>query len=155
MSAMTDPPVPRWRPAPRIRPLAIGLARRGDRLLVMRVFDDSGALKGVRPPGGAIEFGETAAAALAREFREEFGCEIAIEGPPAVLENLYEHHGAPGHEIVFAFPIRVVDDALAMAERFLLGEGNGVIVDAEWFDLARIRSGEVALFPAGLAASLA
>jgi ADP-ribose pyrophosphatase YjhB (NUDIX family) len=143
-----------WRPAARIRPLAIGLARRGDRLLAMRVTDDHGALKGVRPPGGTVEFMESAAAAVAREFQEEFSAAIAIEGPAQVLENLYEHHGHPGHEIVFAFPIRLLDESFYARARFTIDEGNGNVFDAEWFDLARIRSGEVKLFPTGLAALL-
>ena len=69
---MNAPTVVQWRPPARIRPLVIGLARRGDQLLVMRVCDDNGALKGARPPGGTVEFGESAAAAVAREFQEEF-----------------------------------------------------------------------------------
>jgi 8-oxo-dGTP pyrophosphatase MutT (NUDIX family) len=146
--------IPSWRPAGRIRALAVGIARRGDQLLVMRVLDDAGALKGVRPLGGTIEFRETAAAALAREFREELGCAIAIEGPAQVLENLYEHHGAPGHEIVFAFAIRLLDPAFYARDRFTIDEGNGMVLDAEWFPLARIRTGEVKLFPDGLAALL-
>jgi ADP-ribose pyrophosphatase YjhB (NUDIX family) len=149
---MNSSAIPSWRPAARIRALAIGIARRGEQILVMRVLDDAGALKGVRPPGGTIEFKETAAAALAREFQEEFGCAIAIEGPAQVLENLYEHHGAPGHEIVFAFPIRLLDAGLHARDRFTIDEGNGMLLEAEWLELARIRSGEIALFPEGLAA---
>ena len=151
---MTTPILQKWRPPARIRPLAIGLARREDSLLVMLVSDDQGALKGVRPPGGTIEFMESAATALAREFQEEFGTGIAIEGPMRVLENFYEHHGAPGHEIVFAYPIRLLEPALYARDRITIDEGNGVLVQAEWFPLARIRSGEVALFPKGLDALL-
>ncbi len=151
---MNSPTAVQWRPPARIRPLAIGLARRGDRLLVMRVCDDQGALKGVRPPGGTIEFMESAAAAVTREFQEEFGAAIAIEGPAQVIENRYEHHGQPGHEIVLAFPIRLLDESLYARDRFTIDEGNGNVFEAEWFDLARIRSGEVKLFPTGLDALL-
>ena len=66
----------------------------------------------------------------------------------------YEHHGHPGHEIVFVYAIRLLDAALTARERFAIDEGNGNVFEAEWFDLARIRSGEVKLFPAGLAALL-
>ena len=148
---MTETDVARWRPVPRIRPIAIGIAFNGGRILAMRVLDDAGALTGVRPPGGAIEFGETAAAAVAREFKEEFGCAIEVEGAPLVLENLYEHHGARGHEIVFAFRVRLLADALYAAERLRVDEGDGNVCDVDWFDFARIRSGEVMLYPVGLA----
>jgi ADP-ribose pyrophosphatase YjhB (NUDIX family) len=63
--------MPAWRPAPVIRPIAIGVIRRDDRLLVMAVRDDHDNLKGWRPLGGTIEFGERAADALKREFIEE------------------------------------------------------------------------------------
>jgi len=45
-----------WRPEQRVRVVAIGIACRRDELLVMWVEDDAGALKGARPPGGAVEF---------------------------------------------------------------------------------------------------
>jgi ADP-ribose pyrophosphatase YjhB (NUDIX family) len=92
----TDTPGVRWRPVPRVRPLALGLVRRDRRLLLVEVRDDAGCLKGWRPLGGGIEFGERAAEAVAREFREELAVEIAIEGTPEVYENLYEHEGARG-----------------------------------------------------------
>ena len=53
------------------------LVRRGDELLLMVVRSDDGAIKGYRPLGGSIEFGERAADALKREFTEELGLAIA------------------------------------------------------------------------------
>ena len=41
-----------WRPHPIVRPVAIGVVRRSDRLLVVSVCDDAGAIEGWRPLGG-------------------------------------------------------------------------------------------------------
>ncbi|PDV86278.1 DNA mismatch repair protein MutT [Rhizobium sp. H4] len=59
-----------WRPPQQIRVKVIGLAWRQDRLLAAEVEDDGGRIKGIRPLGGSIEFGETREQALQREFRE-------------------------------------------------------------------------------------
>jgi hypothetical protein len=48
-----------WRPSQNIRVIAIGLNWRGDRLLAVEVLNDEAKLKGVRPLGGGVEFGET------------------------------------------------------------------------------------------------
>jgi ADP-ribose pyrophosphatase YjhB (NUDIX family) len=63
----------RWRPQQAVRAIAVALVYRGSDVLVMAVKDDSGALKGWRPLGGAIEFGESAQQAVTREFLEEIG----------------------------------------------------------------------------------
>lgn len=144
---MSDPV---WRPKPVIRPIAIGIAQRGDEILVVRVPDDLGDLKGCRPPGGGIEFLESAADALAREFAEELGTAIEITAGPIVIENRYDHHGAPGHEIVFVHRVRLADPALYARDRVVITEDNGQSLTAEWVALSRFRSGEIALFPAGL-----
>src|SRR5258708_6983818 len=98
-----------WRPPPIVPPIAVGIVRRGDELLLMSVRTDDGSIKGWRPLGGTIEFGERAADALKREFSEEIGA--AIEEPKllSVLENLYTHHDAAGHEIVFVFDVHLAD----------------------------------------------
>jgi 8-oxo-dGTP pyrophosphatase MutT (NUDIX family) len=67
-----------WRPHPHIRVVAIGLHWRDGRLLAAEVRDDAGRLKGVRPLGGEIEFGESWRAALVREFHEELDIDITI-----------------------------------------------------------------------------
>ena len=92
----------RWRPRPSIRVLAIGIVWRQGKLLLAEVADDSGRIKGLRPLGGGVDFGESWRTALRREFREELGLDVTITGTPTVFENLYTHEGHPGHEIVFA-----------------------------------------------------
>jgi lysophospholipase len=47
-------PMTVWRPRQEIRPVAIGLLRDGDRLLVAEVPNDDGSVKGWRPLGGGI-----------------------------------------------------------------------------------------------------
>ena len=55
-----------WRPVQHIRPISIALIQRGSEILVMTVRDDQGKLKGYRPPGGGIDYGETAVDAVKR-----------------------------------------------------------------------------------------
>lgn len=71
-----------------IRPLAICLFRRGDRILVAEGFDPVKGETFYRPLGGAIEFGERAVQTLIREFREEIGEEVADLRYLTTLENM-------------------------------------------------------------------
>jgi 8-oxo-dGTP pyrophosphatase MutT (NUDIX family) len=141
-------PITVWRPRQAIRPVAIGVLRDGDRMLVAEVPNDDGSVKGWRPLGGGVEFGETAEAALRREFQEELGVEIEVAGPPTIFENLYDHAGHVGHEIIFAFPIRVAHPFVRAERRFRIQENDGTIW-VEWIETGRFEAGEV-LFPTAL-----
>jgi ADP-ribose pyrophosphatase YjhB (NUDIX family) len=140
----------KWRPADRVRAVSIGLAVQDERLLVVEVLNDAGKLEGWRPPGGGVQFGEPASTALEREIREELRCNISIDGPPWIFENIYEHEGEIGHEIVFAFPIRLLEGSLHESLRFRISEDSGTLHWAEWIALSRFRSGEHVLYPQGL-----
>ena len=74
-----------WRPSQTIRLKALGLHWRKGRLLAAEILDDAGRVKGVRPLGGTVEFGETAEAAVRREFHEELGVTAIPLGPPVFM----------------------------------------------------------------------
>lgn len=144
-----------WRPSPRIRFKALGLHWRGDRLLAAEVLDDAGHVKGVRPLGGTVEFGETAEAAVIREFREELGIVVRTAGPPVFMENLFTHEGSPGHEILALFEVTFPPGAYADDTRIGFKEANGDACFAEWFALDALDgSGQPKLYPEGLKAHL-
>lgn len=140
-----------WRPPQHIKVKALGLHWRNGQLLATEVMDDAGRLTGVRPLGGGVEFGERWQAALQREFLEELGVEAQVQGPPIVMENLYTHHGAVGHEVLFI--ANVVFDAAPFAhlDHICFHEDSGTLCTARWFDMAALDApGGPALYPAGL-----
>lgn len=120
-----------------IRPLALAVFRDGPRMLV----EDNSAQDRrdyfYRPPGGGVEFGERAIDAVRREMREEFDAEIADVRPVGTLENIFDYHGRPGHEIVFVFETRFADRRYYEAERIVGTEGAGIRIEAIWLDVSR------------------
>ncbi|TAW28847.1 DNA mismatch repair protein MutT [Rhizobium leguminosarum] len=139
-----------WRPSQQIRVKVIGLAWRKDRLLAAEVEDDSGRIKGVRPLGGAIEFGESREEALHREFREELETDIRIVGPWHLLENIYEHHGAIGHESIFAADIELANASLYERDEIHYSELDETAATARWFGRDSLRDVGIDLYPTGL-----
>ncbi|WP_182086807.1 NUDIX domain-containing protein [Aureimonas sp. ME7] len=108
-----------------------------------------GRLKGVRPLGGSVEFGETREDALRREFLEEIGAAIRIIGPWEAIENLFRHEGVVGHEIIFAAPIVLPDGPFDLDAPLAFDDGMPCI--ARWFEIGDLKRGEPRLFPTGLA----
>jgi 8-oxo-dGTP pyrophosphatase MutT (NUDIX family) len=139
-----------WRPSQRIIVKVLGLVWHEGRLLAAEVKADNGALKGVRPVGGAVEFGETREEALEREFHEELGCGITILGPWLAFENLYRHEGAQGHEFVFAANIRLNDASYYQRPEIDLVEDGNFSWTVRWFDPRNLPNGAL-LYPVGLA----
>jgi NADH pyrophosphatase NudC (nudix superfamily) len=139
-----------WRPSQQIRVKVIGLAWRKDQLLAAEVEDDSGRIKGVRPLGGAIEFGESREEALHREFQEELETDIRIVGPWHLLENIYEHHGATGHEYIFAADIELADASLYERDEIHYSELDETAATARWFGRDSLRDVGIDLYPTGL-----
>jgi 8-oxo-dGTP pyrophosphatase MutT (NUDIX family) len=140
-----------WRPHPRIRVVALGLHWRDGRLLAAEVRDDAGRIKGVRPLGGEIEFGESWRAALVREFSEELGIDVTIVGEPLVMENIFVYEGSTGHEMMFIAEVAFPDGAFAGQERIDFREDNGEQIVARWFGLADLDVDRgPRLYPTGL-----
>lgn len=93
--------LPSWRPPAKICVKTLGLHWKGDALLAAEVTCDDGTPIGIRPLGGGVNFAEPWTEALRREFREELRVELSRIGPPRVVENIFEHEGVTGHEVVF------------------------------------------------------
>ena len=140
---------------PRIRVIALGVLVLHDHALFS---DGQDAVKGwafLRPIGGGIEVGETAAAAVVREFQEETGLEVEVWDGLGVFESVYEYLGEPAHDVVFEFvmrypagrepgelpPIQVTEGDHSHATR--------------WLPLAEVLAGFYPLVPQGLHARLA
>ena len=139
-----------WRPAQKIRVKAIGLPWRNGCFLAAEVEGDTGQVKGLRPLGGSVEFGETWQDTLKREFREELDVDIEISGPHHVLENIYHHEGEIGHEVLFMAPVTFSSDAYADQNVISFAEDNGLICRARWVTPDPSERGEIELFPDGL-----
>jgi len=139
-----------WRPAPGIVVKSLGLHWRSGRLLAMEVLNDAGDIKGARPLGGTVEFGETWQDALLREFKEELNIEVSISGNPLVMENIYTHEGIDGHEILFIADVLFPDGAYESMDKVIFSEDSGEMCTARWFDLSDLDQGDVELYPIGL-----
>ncbi|RSD22910.1 NUDIX hydrolase [Amycolatopsis eburnea] len=130
-----------------IRPIALGLVRRGDALLVFEGRDDVKGESFCRPLGGGIEFGETGEEALAREFREELGAELLVRERVGVLENIFTWWGGPRHDIAFLYDAAFTDPAFYEREEMKILDDPAT---ARWVDVADFRDGRKILYPAGL-----
>jgi len=71
--------------------------------VLMEEGDDGHGGKQYALPGGHVEFGESLALCLTREFYEETGLNVEADKLVYVHENFYTHKGFKTHEIGFYF----------------------------------------------------
>lgn len=142
--AGTDAPA-----GPRVRAKAICVVRRGAEVLVGEAHDAAKGETFYGPPGGGVEFGEYAEAALRREMREELGAELLDVRLLGTLENVFVYDGRPGHEIAFVFEARLADESLYRGTTIEGTEGGRAFV-VEWRPLATFAPGGPPLYPTGL-----
>ena len=134
----------------RIRPLAIGIFRRANQIMVFEGYDPLKGETFYRPLGGEIEFGEKAEDALRREILEELGAEITNIRFLGVLENIFVFNGEPGHEIVMVFDGQFTDSSIYRQEELIANEDNGQPMKVLWLPLNEFSTDTAPLYPQGL-----
>lgn len=92
-------------PTDRIRNVAVGLVVRDGHALVEIYPATALHAEFARALGGGIEYGETAADAVRREFVQELGIELTGARLLAVTENIFDAGWARGHEVVHVFAV--------------------------------------------------
>ena len=114
-----------------IRPIALGLAIKNNKVLVSEGYDKVKDQTFYRCLGGGIEFLEKSDEALKREFKEEIDVAITIKDFLGLEENIFTFNGKNGHELIFVYTVDVKDSDYK-EEYTILDEENSYAV---WMDI--------------------
>lgn len=137
---------------------AAALLRDGDAVLLHRVDGDAFWC----PPGGRVDIGETAEAAVRREMREELATEVVVDRLAAVVENFFAWRGQGQHGVEFHYALRLPPGSpLAGSAPFervetgggLAGDQPPIRLEFRWFRLDELA--DIDLRPACVRAILA
>ena len=137
-----------------VRPVALCVIRRDDKVLVFEGYDTEKKDHFYRPLGGTIEFGESSGEAAAREMAEELNTEVRNIRWLGVVENIFTVHGQLGHEIVMLYEADFVDETLYERNQICAQEDDGSPFKAIWKSLSDFKAGRGRLVPEGLLAIL-
>ena len=121
----------------KIRPLAIAVIRKGNKVLAYHGYDEIKKEHFYRLPGGGIEFGETSLDALRREIKEEIGADVKIGKKLGVFENIFTFNGQQGHEIIIAYEAK-------LSEKYMKKEKIPMIekeMEGEFYEFIEINAG--------------
>jgi 8-oxo-dGTP pyrophosphatase MutT (NUDIX family) len=139
----------------KIRPIAICVFRKDDRILVFEGYDPVKPELFYRPLGGGIEFGERGDQTVRREIREEIGAQITDVRYLGTLENIFTLNGRSRHEIVLVYDGRLTDPSLYDTTHLHGVEADGAPLKVVWKRLADFRGNHPQLYPLGLLELLA
>ena len=136
----------------RIRPLALCVFRRDDKIFVAKGYDAHLDQTFYRPIGGRIEFGERGHEAIIREVKEEINANVTEVKYLGMLENIFEYEGESGHEIVVVYDGRFVDENFNDNQFTVQGRDAGeVLYEGRWMRLDAFRADDTPpLYPNGL-----
>lgn len=130
----------------KIRVLALGLIRDGDRLFLSEGYDRVTDKRFYRAIGGGVDFGETSLAALQREFQEELQADLTNIHYLGCLESLFTFNGKAKHEILQVYQCDFVDIAFYQQEEIIFNEGKRQ-KKAIWIPCDRCLSEELNIVP--------
>lgn len=127
-----------------IRPIALGLAIKDNKLLVGEGFDNVKSETFYRCLGGGIEFLEKSSDALKREFKEEIGANINVKNYLGISENIFMYKGKNAHELILFYSIDISDKDYK--EEYIINDDCGRY-KAKWIDIDEFKSKNKILYP--------
>lgn len=133
-----------------IRAKSVCIFRHQNKILLTEGYDPTKDEHYLIPLGGGIEFGETSKQAAVREIFEEISAETYAHELLGVVENLFVFDGTPGHEIVFIYEAKFVDEELYYKSELEGFESNGVKINVRWFDQDVLKNGAIKIYPHGI-----
>lgn len=135
-----------------IRPIAICVFLRNNKILVSEAYDPIKNEHFYRPLGGGIEFGENSRETICRELLEEVNLELDEKSLRylGALENIFIYNGTPGHEIVLIYDGALKESEVYERAEIMGKELNGENIRAIWKSLDEFGEGKAILYPTGL-----
>ncbi len=133
-----------------IRPLALCIFRKGNRILVFEGRIPGSESVFYRPLGGGIDFGEHSAETAVREIKEELGADICQLVYLATFENIFTVNGQTGHEIIQMYNAEFVDPGFYDQEHPEAYEADGAPIKVVWKELDAFEREGLPLYPVGL-----
>ena len=127
-----------------IRPIALGLVIKDNKLLVSEGFDKVKNEIFYRCLGGGIEFLEKGKEALKREFLEEINVDIIIKDFLGISENIFTYQGKNAHELILFYSIEISDENYQ--EEYKVIDDHGETI-AKWIDIEEFKNKNKILYP--------
>ena len=127
-----------------IRPIALGLAIKNNKLLVSEGFDKVKNETFYRCLGGGIEFLEKSEEALKREFLEEINVDITVKDFLGISENIFTYQGKKAHELILFYSIEISDENYQEDYKVIDDHGETI---AKWIDINEFKNKNKILYP--------
>lgn len=127
-----------------IRPIVLGVVRKGNKLLVSKGYDKSKNQEFYRCLGGGIEFLERSEDALKREIKEEIKIEIELGNFLGISENIFNYKGKDAHELILFYEAYINDKDYQ--QKYDLVDDD-IETEAIWVDIDKFKNKELILYP--------
>ena len=125
-----------------IRPIALGLAIKDNKLLVGEGYDNVKKETFYRCLGGGIEFLEKSDEALKRELKEEIASDIIIKDFLGISENIFTYKGKQAHELILFYSIEIPEKYYK--DEYQIPDDNS---KAKWIDINEFKNKRKILYP--------
>ena len=127
-----------------IRPIALGLAIKNNKLLVSEGFDKVKNETFYRCLGVGIEFLEKGEEALKREFLEEINIDITVKDFLGISENIFTYQEKKAHELILFYSIDIADSDYKDEYNII---DRGGKFSAKWIDIDDFKNKSKILYP--------